>query len=66
MTDPRFYLNVVSSRQQRQITHLEIGNAYIALSIPTEPYIKDGKDYGYYKFVAAIYPVHELGFQGQC
>ena len=62
MTDPRFYLNVVSNRQQKQITCLEIGNAYIALSIPTEPYIKDGKNYGYYKFVAAIYPVHEPDF----
>lgn len=62
MTDPRFYLRVVSGQRSRHITRRKIGNAYVALSIPTEPYIKRGKNYGYFKFIAAIYPVHEPGF----
>ena len=41
-------------------THLKrwkIGNAYIVVSIPIEDYIKYGKAYGYFKFIAAIYPI---------
>lgn len=38
----------------------DIGDAYVMVSIPTEPYVKDGESYGYFKFLAAIYPIHEI------
>ena len=34
-----------------------VGNAYVAVSIPTET---DDKSGSYFKFIAAIYPVHEI------
>ena len=61
VTDPKFDIRKTERKEW------EIGDAYLMVSIPTEPYIteKDGKNLGYFKFVAAIYPVHEPGFQGQ-
>lgn len=38
-----------------------VSDAYMMVSIPTDP----AEDDHYYKFVAAIYPVHQPGFQGQ-
>lgn len=32
-----------------------IGEAYILVSIPSEPYINNGENKGYYKFISAIY-----------
>lgn len=52
VTDPKFDI------RKRNQSDWEIGEAYIMVSIPTEPY-----DNGYYyKFIAAIYPVHEFPF----
>lgn len=60
VTDSRFYMRTVNAKRQKPVTELEIGEAYVAMSIPSEPFIKNGKSYGYYKFIAAIYPVHEI------
>ena len=38
--------------------NLEIGDAIIVVSIPKEPYVKDGENKGYFKFVAAIYEIN--------
>lgn len=46
LTDPKYILPEGQSKF--------IGDAFLAVSIPTDPYEKDGY---YYKFVAAVYPV---------
>ena len=51
VTDPKFNI------RKTNLNHWEIGSAYLVISIPTEDYIKDGQAYGYFKFIAAIYPI---------
>lgn len=51
VTDFNYFLK--NSTQNK----VEIGNAYIIVSIPFLPYCKNGMDLGYYKFIAAIYPI---------
>ena len=51
VTDPRFDI-----RQQDTDTMI-IGDAFLIMSIPAAPYVnEEGTNFGYYKFVAAIYP----------
>ena len=52
VTDP-IYENLV-----RECQEMTIPFADIVLSIPLIPYVNRGINWGYYKFVAAIYPLH--------
>ena len=51
VTDPQFDIRKTNLRRWK------IGNAWIVVSIPAEDYIRRGKAYGYFKFIAAIYPI---------
>ena len=44
--------------RKKEIDLINVGDAYLVVSISSKPYIyDDGTDYGYYKFVSAIYPI---------
>ena len=49
--DPEFMLEWKPDAQK------EIGEAFIAVSIPYANYVFDGENKGYYKIIAAIYPL---------
>ena len=52
VTDP------IYEKMVKECREIIIPSADIVLSIPLIPYEKNGKNWGYYKFVAAIYPLH--------
>jgi len=43
--------------EQNSNAKISIQSAYIIVSIPYDPWYQDGEFKGYYKFIAAIYPV---------
>lgn len=55
VTDPEFENAVRESKTKE----LRFKHAYIMVSISLKPYERDGF---YYKFIAAIYPIHEIPF----
>lgn len=49
ITDPAYDIRKLGTDR------LVIPSARIAVSISAQPYIRDGVDYGYFKFIAAVY-----------